>query len=438
VVFALAIAAALFFGSGGAALNIGSPPPRHVVVTVPIPRVKGPVTLNEAAANATAELVGSGDKSSIQWLANWGLWGNHNAAPGARVNWGSPYWWQSALDLRALVRYLEQTHNSNPIYQQVIDETFERNINRPGTPVPANFGNEFMDDTVWWGLAWLEAARYELNDRHDLTDATRFMRVAEWDANRAWSSPRTCRSQGITWKLGTPPDTVTNAEFIALAAELAQAQEHPGPWFDKATAIKWKTEAWQILWWLENTRLINVRTGHVWDGLDAQCYDSGGALTYTEGETADALVQMGLATGWRKDIVEAKRFIAYALSPKSNMTYRGVLQEPCEATATHCRNATLLADSTVWKGIFIDAVADWRAATRSREYDAFLIKQAQAIIDNSASDGARETTCQTPHDCQLGFFWSRRMPPNDVVPPGPGSQESALSALTDALSVSSS
>jgi hypothetical protein len=300
-----------------------------------------------------------------------------------------------------------------------------------------NFGNGFMDDTVWWGLAWLEAARYELNIRHDVADATRFMKVAEWDANDAWKSPRTCQSQGIAWKLGTPPDTVTNAEFIALAAELAQVQEHPGPWFDHAAAIKWKREAWQILWWLKNTRLINVHTGHVWDGLDAKCEDSGGALTYTEGETADALVQMGVATGWHRYMVEAKRFITYSLSPKSGMTYRGVLQEPCEAQATRCERGPRPADSTVWKGVFVDAVADWQAATGSRQYDAFLIKQAQAIIDDSASNGTQQTACQTPHDCQLGFYWSRREPPNRILPLGPGSQESALSALTDALSVSS-
>lgn len=437
----LAIAGTLFFGPGGftsAALNIGSPPAQHVVVDVPIPRVRGPVTLRQAADNATVELVGSGDSSPTQWYSNWGLWGNHNSPPGARVNWGSPYWWQSALDLRALVRYLEKTRDSNPIYQQVIVKTYEHNILRPGTPVPLNFGNGFMDDTIWWGLAWLEAARYELNVRHDLADATRFMKVAVWDANDAWRSPRTCHSEGITWELGSPPDTITNDEFIALAAELAQVQEQPGPWFDRAAAVKWKTEAWQILWWLTATHLINVRTGHVWDSLDASCGLTGGALTYTEGETADALVQMGLATGWHPYMVEAKRFIDYALSPQTGMTYRGVLQEPCEAQATRCQVGPRPSDASVWKGVFVDAVADWQAAAGSRQYDAFLIKQAQALIDNSASNGTRMTACQTPHDCQLGFYWSRPVPPGStILAVGPGPQESGLSALTDALSVTS-
>jgi hypothetical protein len=91
----------------------------------------------------------------------------------------------------------------------------------------------------------------------------------------------------------------------------------------------------------------------------------------------------------------------------------------------------------VWKGVFVDAVTDWQAANRSRQYDAFLVRQAQAIIDHSASNGTRMKACQTPHDCQLGFYWSRAVAPGStILPLGAGTQESALSALTDALAVS--
>jgi hypothetical protein len=184
-------------------------------------------------------------------------------------------------------------------------------------------------------------------------------------------------------------------------------------------------------------RLINLRTGHVYDQYDARCRPAGGSLTYTEGETADALVQMGLATNQRKYLVDAHHFIRYALSPVTEMTYNGVLQEPCEAEAAICRDGKHIADATVWKGVLVDAVADWQAATGSNEYDAFLIRQARAVIDRSASNGSRLTKCQTPHDCQLGFYWARAIPPDPNFPVGPGSQEAGLSALTDALSTSS-
>jgi hypothetical protein len=395
----------------------------------------------QAASNAAIELAGSGDYSVVRWFPDWGLWGKHDAPPGSPIGWNSPYWWQSALDLRALVRYLEQTHDTSPIYEHIIQRTFALNVRRPHSNMPVNFGNEFMDDTAWWGLAWLEAARYELNIRHDLAEAMRFMSVAEWDANDVWSSPRPCHSQGIAWQLGNfPPDTITNAEFAALAAELAQVQGQPGPWLNKAAAAKWTREAWQILWWLRHSRLINVRTGHVYDGFgmtNGVCFVSGGALTYTEGETADALVQMGLATGQRKYLVQAGHFISYALSPVTQMTYNGVLQEPCEAQPHMCHGGRRLSDSTAWKPVLVDAVADWRAATRSTVFDWFLARQARAVIANAASDGRRLTHCQTAHECQFSFYWARAIPPDaSQLPVGPGSQEAGLSVLTDALSAS--
>jgi hypothetical protein len=85
----------------------------------------------------------------------------------------------------------------------------------------------------------------------------------------------------------------------------------------------------------------------------------------------------------------------------------------------------------------VDAIAEWQAATGSREYNAFLIRQAEAVIDHSASNGTQLTRCQTPHDCQIGFYWAHQISPPQQVPVGPGSQESGLSALTDALSTSS-
>jgi hypothetical protein len=444
VVTVLAIPATLTFGVGSwqssQALKItpqGQFPPNNTTTgTDPAPAPPG---LRQAASNAAIELVGSGDDSLVAWSPAGGIWGQRDAPPGAVRGWFSPYWWQTALDLLGLVRYLEVTHNTNPIYQHVIDQTFALNVRRPQSNMPVNFGNEFMDDTAWWGLAWLEAARYELNVRHDLSDAKRFESVAEWDANYIWSKPRTCHAAGIEWRVGYPPDTITNAEFVVLAAELAQVQGEPGLWFDPAAASKSLGEGRQILQWLERSRLINVKTGHVWDSYNTNCFLVGGSLNYTEGEAADALVQMGLATGQHEYFTEAQRFINYALSPTSGMTYRGVLQEACEGESGMCQGSQHLSDSTVWKGVFVSAVADWHAATGSSAYNAFLIKQAEAVIDHASSNSQQLTRCQTPHDCQIGFYWARAIaPPATSLPVGPGSQYSGLSAMTAALSTSSS
>jgi hypothetical protein len=118
------------------------------------------------------------------------------------------------------------------------------------------------------------------------------------------------------------------------------------------------------------------------------------------------------------------------------MLHRGVLQEACEGDADRCLSGKRLSDSTSWKAMFVDAVADWQQATGSTLYDRFLTDQAHAVIDQAASNGSRLTSCGAPHNCQIGFYWARPVPPaTTTLPVSPGTQESGLAALTDALSV---
>jgi hypothetical protein len=110
-----------------------------------------------------------------------------------------------------------------------------------------------------------------------------------------------------------------------------------------------------------------------------------------------------------------------------------VLQEPCEARRGLCSRGPRALDSSVYKGLFVNAVADWSAATGSLLYDAFLVDQARAVLANAASDGRALTGCQTPADCQLGYYWSRRISPALApMPVNAGTQFSGLSALVDA------
>ena len=440
----LAVAVILIFGSGGfssEALKIGpSKPVRHsrLLHTVLLPPSanlpKPKVSIAQAASNAAQELAGSGDNSAIAWEPLSGAWGKRDAPPRGVRGWESPWWWQAALDFRAMIRYLEQTRDPAPVYQKIIEQTFNLNVRKPGSNMPMNFGNEFMDDTLWWGIAWLEAARYELGVRHNTSLAGRYLSVAEWDATYAWRQPRPCGQQGIEWEKGFPPDTITNAEFVSLAGELAHTLEQRGPFQDRVAAKQWIARGWQIMFWLRYTHLINVHTGHVWNGYNSKCQKTGGALPYTVGETAEAFVQMGLGAGLPSFFKVAQRFLEYGFSPYSKMLYHGVLQEPCETEGGRCVGEKRLADSAAWKAMFVDAVADWQQATGSTLYDQFLTQQAYAVIDHAASNGNLLTSCQTPHDCQIGFYWAKPTPPGEsTLPVGPGTQESGLASLTDAL-----
>ena len=160
-------------------------------------------------------------------------------------------------------------------------------------------------------------------------------------------------------------------------------------------------------------------------------------MTYTEGEMAEALTQLGLATGEASYLNQAGAFIDRVLSPSFGLSKHGVLQQQCEAQATLCSRLPHVYDEASYKGLFVQAVSDWTQATGSSVFDRFLLVQARAVLSNAASDGTSRTSCVwSPHDCQLGFYWARRLEPSRwPIVATAGSQEAGLSALTGALEV---
>ena len=295
-------------------------------------------TLALAARNAVRELAGSGDSSSVSWDPATGLWDRQKRPTGVPPGWSPPMWWQSGLALRALIRYLERTHNTQPFYQQLIATTYRSNYNGPGLTGPhgQRFANRYMDDTGWWALAWLEAARYELADRGDVDAANQYLRAAEWDANYLYSRPRPCGGGGIEWRIGRSTNTVTNAEFISLAAQLAQMRAAPGPLQNRAEAWMWLSDAKQTLAWLQRSGLIDSATGAVFGGYDHRCRPAGRELMYMAGEVADALVQVGTGNPIRPTITRLP----------SLSTTCSTRQPECSPTVS-CRNGAKAASAYV-------------------------------------------------------------------------------------------
>ena len=383
----------------------------------------------KGATQGMRELLGFGDADNpLRWDPNSGLWGGYSSyATSTR----RPAWWQSAVAIWTLVRYLDATGSTDPAYQDVLDRTFELNVVKPGSRAPVNFANEYMDDTGWWALAWTEAARYELNVRGDSDLAARYLAVAEWDANYIARAPRSCG--GIVWQIGYPSDTISTAEFAALSAELYAFRRAPGPFHDDALAARWLSQARWALVFMWSKHLVNRSAGSVRDGLTRACRPTGGALTYTEGEVADAYIQMGAALHDNWYFAKARTFLNYTMSSRSGMSRAHVLQEYCESRKSMCHSLRQF-DVSSFKGIFAQAVADYDLATHTRTYRPWLQTQAAAILTHAVSDGAHRTSCKTPHGCQFGLYWSRLVAPDKApVPISLASQTSALQALTAAL-----
>jgi Glycosyl hydrolase family 76 len=363
------------------------------------------------------ELMGSGDHSAAGWNPKTGLWGTSNG----------DFWWQSALAVSTIVRYAERTHSIAPVYQRVLLQTYRHNV----YGARWQFANQYMDDTAWWGLAWLAASQYELVYRHDVKDAMRFLATSEWEARYIAAHPRPCG--GIEWSVGTPPNTIANAQFITLAAELYRYRTTPGPVYNPTIAATWLSDAQTALTWFENSRLINLHTGRVTDSLTPACQLTGSSLTYTEGAVADALTQMGNIIGDPSYYQDAAAFLNYAISPASGLTSNGILQEHCEATYGACSQVRFRLDLPAFKGIFINAVVDFEASTQSSAYSSFLQAQANAVIQNAIRGPRNDLAhCATPHTCQFSFHWTGA---RDPAPIGitVGGQESALDALTAVL-----
>lgn len=376
------------------------------------------------AQRGVREFLG-GDVTRVGWSKKLAEWGGTVG----------PHWWQSALAILTLVKYAEQTNSHNRLLQHVIDVTYNKGVRQPHTDQPFDFINQYMDDNVWWGLAWLNASQYELYYRHNLHDATRFLRVAEKDA--LWVA-RKRQCGGIVWSLGSPAGTITNAEYVALTAELAQYRRTSSTFHDPGLAARWLSDARRSLAWLQRVRLVNLRTGTIKDSLAPhQCGTrTGGPLAYSEGEVADALVQLGNTLNDPSYYRTAARFLRYVLQPSHGFVVHGILQEHCEAVAlcTHNSNGNRY-DVTAFKGIFVQAVADWTAATGSHEFEPFLEAQARAVVHNAIEGPTRNGVCPSAHSCQFAFSWAQpfRTTPRSEQLATVGTQESALAALTAVL-----
>ena len=346
-------------------------------------------------------------------------------------------WWQSALAVIGLVDYLTAAKDKQPAYQRLLADVYSSNVSRPGTLEPRLFENKYMDDTAWWGLAWADAARYELTVAHDSAAASRYAHAAEIIASYIYRQPHLCRSGGIDFERRHTPNTLTNAQFIALTAELARLRDTPGPLLDAGKGRAWLAEADSTMSWMESSGLVNMTQGTVRYGYDGSCRPYGATQTNTEGEMAEALVTLGRAAHRPHLVNEAAVFLDRVLSPGLGMVSGGVLQEPCESRRGACAGNSY--NITAFKGMLDRAVRDWSEATRSVAFDWFLEAQARAVIAHAASNGKKTTSCRRPRSCVLGMYWARRISPaRQPKLPNAGSQAAGLEALTSALVVGES
>ena len=206
------------------------------------------------------------------------LMGSYNSGTGLIGN----SWWQAAVALSTLMTYAQATGDTH--YDYAISVAF--NDNKSG-----NFEDSYMDDTGWWGNAWLQA--------YEMTGTTQYLQMAETDANYIhgyWDN--TCGG-GLWWNTSKSyKNAITNELFLELTAGLHNAI--PGD----AKYLGWANSEWS---WFSGSGMINS-SDLVNDGLTSSCTNNGKTTwTYNQGVILAGLTELHDATGKSSLLSTARR-----------------------------------------------------------------------------------------------------------------------------------
>jgi predicted alpha-1,6-mannanase (GH76 family) len=275
-------------------------------------------------------------------------------------NWSNG-WWQSANALTAMIDYMSRSGRST--YSYVIAQTFNALKNAQG----GNFTNSYIDDTGWWGLAWIRA--------YDYTGNRTYLQMAQTDADymaRYWDG--TCNG-GVWWSTAkTYKNAIANELYLKINAALHNRLSGDTLYLGRANT-EWT--------WFKASGMINSQN-LVNDGLTSSCANNGQTTwTYNQGVVLGGLAELYRATG-DAGLLSSADAIANAATGK--LTVNGILVDPCGGSCG--------GDGSSFKGIFVRNLYEFAHTRGTTAYNGFMSTQANSIWAKDSDP-----------DAQFGFHW---------------------------------